>query len=112
MQANELAMYGLIFFGIILSGMALMNLNQVQHKTVISTDEKGVVLKTEENQKIFEEQAIELDSKCGDLEDKENIQHLSHHPGMYMECLEQVDSEKLMEATGKTLEEILGQNFN
>lgn len=47
-------------------------------------------------------------SECGDLADAKNVQHLSHHPDKYSQCLRQVDPQVLKSATGKGIREILG----
>lgn len=49
-----------------------------------------------------------IDPACGNLTDTANIQHLSHHPSQYKECLEKIDSQLLKDATGKTLNELIG----
>ncbi len=48
-----------------------------------------------------------LPSDCGDLEDPSNIQHLSHHPSRYQECLRQIDPVKFKEATGDDISDYL-----
>ncbi|MBI4163386.1 MAG: hypothetical protein HY512_00870 [Candidatus Aenigmarchaeota archaeon] len=37
---------------------------------------------------------------CGDLTETGNIQHLSHHPDQYSECIKKVDPQKFKEAVG------------
>jgi len=44
---------------------------------------------------------------CGDLNDNGNIQHLSHHPDQYKECIKQVDPAKFKEAVGEDRESFL-----
>ena len=39
-------------------------------------------------------------SGCGDLTDNGNVQHLSHHPDQYKDCIKQVDPQKFKEAVG------------
>lgn len=47
-------------------------------------------------------------SSCGDLTSAVYVQHLSHHPGIYADCLKQVDPAFLKQVTGRTLQQILG----
>ncbi len=44
---------------------------------------------------------------CGDLTDIKNIQHLSHHPDQYAECIKKVDPQKFKEAVGQDRDEFL-----
>jgi transposase len=106
LNIKETAVYSMVFFGIIIAGSVLIPFLE---QPKLEVDKEGNVLKTAENQAIFAKQAKEFGSKCGNLEDKKNIQHLSHHPALYEDCLKQVKPERLKEATGKTLEELLGQ---
>ncbi len=105
MKKNETIIYGALFFGIILIGVALIPFVNSEQK--LDVDEKGNVLKTQKNEEIFTQQAEEINSECGDLESESNIQHLSHHPARYEKCLKQVNPELLKQATGKTLEELM-----
>ncbi len=36
---------------------------------------------------------------CGDLNDLSNIQHLSHHPSQYADCIKKVSPDKFKQAT-------------
>jgi hypothetical protein len=45
-------------------------------------------------------QGIDASSECGDLNDIANIQHLSHHPDRFADCIKQVDDAKFKEAVG------------
>lgn len=47
---------------------------------------------------------------CGDLSDISNIQHLSHHPQQYAECINLVSDEKFKEAVGTGKSEFMQQN--
>lgn len=62
---------------------------------------------SEANFEQYQKTAQLSDDNCGDLEDAKNIQHLSHHPEMYQDCLKKVDPGKFKEATGKDLSEFL-----
>lgn len=48
--------------------------------------------------------------QCGDLNDLSNVQHLSHHPNIYADCIKKVDSQKFYEAVGMTKEQYMKQN--
>src|SRR3989338_8355275 len=48
---------------------------------------------------------------CGDLNDNGNVQHLSHHPNQYTECIKQVDRQKFKEAVG-TDKDVFMKNNN
>ena len=67
----------------------------------------AVVENTETNRVYFEQQAAASSNECGDLNDPQNIQHLSHHPDRYQDCLRQVDPAKFREAVGDDLSNYL-----
>lgn len=48
-------------------------------------------------------------AECGNLDDVSNIQHLSHHPQQYKDCIKQVKPQKFLEATGQNLNDFLGR---
>ena len=54
-------------------------------------------------------QGIDASSACGDLNDTANIQHLSHHPDRFAECVKQIDPAKFKEAVGIEKSEWLKQ---
>lgn len=47
---------------------------------------------------------------CGDLNDVSNIQHLSHHPSQYADCIKQVSPEMFKQAAGTDREVFMRQN--
>lgn len=47
---------------------------------------------------------------CGDLNEVGNIQHLSHHPSQYADCLKQVSPEVFRQAVGMEKSAFLQQN--
>jgi len=49
-------------------------------------------------------------SGCGDLADNGNVQHLSHHPEQYAECIKQVDAQKFKEAVGTDKDTFMKNN--
>lgn len=53
-------------------------------------------------------QSFQQTDDCGNLRDVQNVQHLSHHPDRYASCLRKVDPAFLKQATGQTLQQILG----
>src|SRR3989344_4871378 len=105
MKTEELIMYGLVFAGVIAVGLAAMTFFS---EPKIAYDVQGKVIQNASNQQIFTQQAAAVGSDCGSLTDTANVQHLSHHPGQYEQCLRQVDPNFLKQATGQTLEQILG----
>ena len=105
MKTEELIMYGLVFVGVIAVGLAAMTFFS---EPKIAYDVQGKVIQNASNQQIFAQQAATVGSDCGSLTDTANVQHLSHHQGQYASCLKQVDPGFLQQATGKTLEQILG----
>ncbi|MEM2138364.1 MAG: hypothetical protein QW568_04715 [Candidatus Anstonellaceae archaeon] len=42
-------------------------------------------------------------SKCGDINDPKNLQHLSHHPDQFQDCYPYVDPGKFQQAVGQPL---------
>lgn len=71
-------------------------------------DEKGAVVSSGQNLQYYQQKAAALGDECGDLKDDANVQHLSHHPDRYADCLKKVEPAVLQKATGKTLSQILG----
>lgn len=49
-------------------------------------------------------------SDCGDLNEVGNVQHLSHHPSQYADCLKQVSPAVFKQATGTDKEAFMQQN--
>ncbi len=47
---------------------------------------------------------------CGDLNDVANVQHLSHHPSQYADCIKQVSSEMFKQAVGTDKDVFMQQN--
>ena len=50
----------------------------------------------------------QYDAECGDINDPKNIQHLSHHPDTYRECIRQIDPQKFKDAVGEDIGNYLG----
>ncbi len=49
-------------------------------------------------------------TECGDLNDNGNVQHLSHHPDQYAECIKKVDPAKFKEAVGQEKDAFMKAN--
>ena len=47
---------------------------------------------------------------CGDLNDVSNVQHLSHHPSQYADCIKQVSPEMFKQAVGTDKDDFMQQN--
>lgn len=47
---------------------------------------------------------------CGDLNDASNVQHLSHHPSQYADCIKQVSPEIFRQAVGTDKDAFMQQN--
>lgn len=47
---------------------------------------------------------------CGDLNDIANIQHLSHHPEQYKDCIKKVEPQRFKEAVGEDLNSFMARN--
>lgn len=47
---------------------------------------------------------------CGDLNDVGNVQHLSHHPSQYADCIKQVSAEVFKQAVGIDKNTFMQQN--
>lgn len=47
---------------------------------------------------------------CGDLNDLRNVQHLSHHPSQYADCIKQVSPEMFKQAVGTDKDAFMRQN--
>lgn len=51
-----------------------------------------------------------IPSECGDITDNANVQHLSHHPSQFGECIKLVDPAKFKEAVGTDKSAYMSQN--
>ncbi len=47
---------------------------------------------------------------CGDLNDISNVQHLSHHPEQYKDCINKVDPSVFKQAVGEDLNTFMSRN--
>lgn len=102
---DEYILYGVIFLA---AGLLAWSVFASFQQPKLDRDSNGILLKTQANEQYFQQQAQSAGSECGNLRDTANVQHLSHHPGQYADCLKQVDPSFLQKATGKTLQQILG----
>ncbi len=102
---SELALYAALLFGVLLVAWSAYGFLAPNGPIM---DSSGQVLKTAANQQYFASVAAQSGNTCGDLKDTQNVQHLSHHPGQYADCLKQVDPAFLQQATGKTYQQIVG----
>ncbi|MEK6954396.1 MAG: hypothetical protein AABX01_05280 [Candidatus Micrarchaeota archaeon] len=102
---GKMAEYGIIFIAIAVVAFSVFS---VFSPSKPALDSQGRVLQTASNQQYYQQQAVSSGSECGNLKDAANVQHLSHHPSQYAECLGKVDPAFLKQATGKTLQEIAG----
>ncbi|HIH19909.1 TPA: hypothetical protein HA244_01435 [Candidatus Micrarchaeota archaeon] len=102
---NEYFTYGLLFMAVLVLAWTVFS---VFSKPKLDLDAQGKVLETASNEQYFQQQAAQVGNECGNLKDEATVQHLSHHPSQYAQCLRQVDPAFLKQATGKTLGELLG----
>lgn len=102
---NEIMVYGLIFLAAFVLAYSVF---ATFSKPAYERNAQGLVANSLANQQYFQQQAAQSGSECGDLNDEANVQHLSHHPGQFADCLKQVNPAFLQKATGKTLQQILG----
>jgi hypothetical protein len=98
----EWILYGVLFVSVALLTWSIVSFFQPL-PVQVQKDSSGNLLNTSSNFQVYSSE-----SGCGNLTDPSNIQHLSHHPSMYADCLKQVNATLLQEATGRTLQQILG----
>lgn len=96
--------YGLVFVVVLVLAFAFF----VYRPAGQATDASGALVPSGQNFQYYQQKAQALGDECGDLKDEGNVQHLSHHPGQYAECLKKVEPAMLQKATGKTLKELIG----
>jgi hypothetical protein len=99
--------YGVVFVAIAVVAFSVFS---TFSQPKLSLDSKGRVMETASNEQYFQQQAASSGNECGNLKDAANVQHLSHHPSQYAECLRKVDPAFLKQATGKTLQQIIGSD--
>jgi hypothetical protein len=104
----KLILSGIGLAAILLASMYFLSTVSAQDNKEQLNDQESVA-QTSENDQYFQQKAQAAGDVCGDLTSNANIQHLSHHPDRYTDCLTKVDPALLKQATGKTLGEILGE---
>ncbi|MBI5225284.1 hypothetical protein HY989_05430 [Candidatus Micrarchaeota archaeon] len=97
--------YGILFLMI---GVLALGFFSFFSAPKLQADSQGKILQTASNSQYYQQKAQAQGTECGDLKDAGNVQHLSHHPSKYADCLKKVDLAFLKQATGKTLGEIMG----
>ncbi|HIH20646.1 TPA: hypothetical protein HA244_05245 [Candidatus Micrarchaeota archaeon] len=102
---NEYLVYAMLFVGVLLLAWSAFS---TFAKPQLDRDARGLLLETQANEQYFQQQALQVGNECGNLNDEANVQHLSHHPSQFADCLKQVDPAFLQKATGKTLGQIIG----
>lgn len=106
MGNGDWAVYGIALVGLVVLAYAAIG---ALSPPSVQFDSAGNVIASEQNRVAFAKQAQSSGlGECGDLRDTANVQHLSHHPSQYASCLQQVEPGFLQQATGQTLQEILG----
>ena len=108
MKTDDALMYGAIVVAVLLLAWSAYAYMFPAKPTGWATDTSGQVVNSQQNLQYFQQVAQQTGSECGDVTDVSNVQHLSHHPDRYAECLKKVDSAFLKKATGLTLKEIIG----
>ncbi len=98
---NNAGIYVILFAGFLVLAWSAVS--------ILKTNSQDNALEySPQNQAYYEAKALESGSECGNLADEKNVQHLSHHPARYADCLKQVKPTLLQKASGKTLQQILG----
>lgn len=111
---GELLEYGALFVAVGVLGLIGFSVFSPQQPAgddseFVEFDSQGDVVQSQQNYQYFSQQAGQQPgSECGNLRDTANVQHLSHHPDRYVDCLRQVDPAFLKQATGQSYEEIVG----
>lgn len=103
--------YGALFAGVLIMAWAAMGaLSPAAAAQVVYAPavQNGQVVQNAQSRAYFAQQAQAAGSECGDMNDPQNLQHLSHHPEKFSACLKAADPAKLKAATGKTAQQILG----
>ncbi|GEM_PF-1930361 len=69
----------------------------------------GRVAQSAQSRQYYAQLAKQAGSECGDLNDPQNLQHLSHHPSQFQACYKVVDPAKFKAAVGKDVSEFIAQ---
>ncbi len=59
---------------------------------------------------VYQQPQATIPSECGDITDNANVQHLSHHPDRFGECIKLVEPAKFKEAVGTDKSAYMSQN--
>jgi|SRR3989344_3552043 len=91
---NEYILYVVIVFGVAVlawSVTSMLNINAVGS----------------EKYNYYKAQAQQAGNECGDMKDLSNVQHLSHHPEQFADCLKQVDPQIFEQAVEQKKEDYM-----
>ncbi len=102
---SKFSEYGLMFLMVSVLALSIFSFFSTPK---LQVDSRGKLLQTASNEQYYQQKSAGLGSDCGDLKDMGNVQHLGHHPLKYAECLKKVDPAFLRQATGKTLNQLIG----
>src|SRR3989344_5878473 len=94
---NEYILYGAVIFGVAILAWSITSL--FQSNTVGSA-----------KYNYYQAQAQQSGSECGDMTDLANVQHLSHHPDRFGNCIKQVDAQIFEQAVGQSKEAYMAAN--
>ena len=68
------------------------------------------VQKNDQNFQYYQNLNAQTGSECGDMTDLSNVQHLSHHPDRFADCIKQVDPEIFEKAVSQSKESYMAAN--
>ena len=58
----------------------------------------------------YQNQNLQTGSECGDMTDPANVQHLSHHPDRFGDCIKNVDPQIFEQSVGQKKEDYIKAN--
>src|SRR3989338_1397985 len=96
---NKYAMYVIVIFAVAILGWTFYSAFQANSTAPGSAQYN-----------YYQEKNLQAGSECGDMTDLANVQHLSHHPDRFGNCIKQVDAQIFKQAVGQSKEEYMKQN--
>lgn len=94
---NEYILYAVIIFGVAILAWSITSIFQ--------SNAVGSV-----KYNYFQNQAQQSGNECGNMTDKANVQHLSHHPDRVANCIKQVDPQIFEQMVGENKETWMKKN--
>ncbi len=101
---KNILQYGVLVLAVVVLAWSMITMLTPTSQTANTLE------KNDKNFQYYENLNKQSTNNCGDLTDPDNIQHLTHHPGQYSDCIKQVDAQIFESAIGQNKEDWMRSN--